>query len=87
MRDKRTDPYAKGERATILIGKMAGATLDEVNECLKEDAQLNGGDYKPCPKSSWDTMGRYGASVGPVDQESWKRMWDHIRSPKQMSDL
>jgi len=87
MRDKRTDPYTVGERSIILIGKMAGKTLDEVNALLKEDAKLNGGDYKPCPEGSWNTMKRYGEDVGSIEQETWQRMWDHITGPKQLSDL
>lgn len=82
--------YTIGERAIILVGRMAGKSLEEVNAALAADDSLSeGSSHGPVPQGSWDYQDAYAKSIGApdVDRSVWEGVWDHVTHPKPVGRL
>jgi hypothetical protein len=81
--------YTAGERAVCTVGVLAGKSLPEINEQLRQDAERSGGTLRTLPESSHEMLRRAyapdiaaGATTG-----TWQKMWDHITAPKSLGEL
>lgn len=84
--------YTNGERAIVIVGRLAGKSLEEINAAIAEDEELSearNARRAPVPKGSWDMQDSYAKTFGAteVDRSVWEGLWDYFTSPKTLGDL
>lgn len=84
--------YTNGERAIVIVGRLAGKSLEEINAAIAEDEGLSEARNTrrdPVPETSWDMQDAYAKSFGATDVDPgvWQGLWDHLTSPKTLGGL
>ena len=81
--------YTAGERAVCAVGVLAGKSLADINEQLRQDAERSGAPLRRLPESSHEMLQRaYGPDItNGAPAGTWQKLWDHITAPKSLGEL
>jgi len=78
--------YTAGERALTIIARMAGVSLEELNEALENEARvLTESGPKTVPLGSWKMIDRYAEDCG-LAVGTATLLWQHVKSPRSRGD-
>lgn len=78
-----TRNYTEAERALLLLGVAAGASLEEINRLLEKDQKKKNSPTRLMPKSSYDMV----KDVYGVAQWTPQQLWEQVLTPRSVSDL
>ena len=76
--------YTIAERAAILIGIMAGCSLEEINLILEKDQKKLGVTLRVLPEGSYQMMKKRYLKVVTASPEA---MWAHILHPQNIKSV